>query len=50
MKCKWVVIVGEEELEQNTVKIRNMATGEEQGVSLDQIGAFLTPAGEEQGT
>ena len=50
LKCKWVVIVGEEELEQNTVKIRNMATGEEQGVSLDQIGAFLTPAGEEQGT
>lgn len=45
--CTWVIIVGEAELEHNTVKVRNMATGKEYDVALSQIKEFLTGAREE---
>jgi len=47
--CRSAVIIGESELERQIVKVRHMATGDEQDVKLDQIAAYLTADREEHG-
>jgi len=39
---KWVIIVGEKDLEKNFVTIRNMSSGEQYNVNLDEISIFYT--------
>jgi histidyl-tRNA synthetase len=40
-KIPFVAIVGSDEMEQNKVMLKNMTTGEQQLVSLDEIISFL---------
>ncbi|WP_026771132.1 histidine--tRNA ligase [Sediminibacillus sp. JSM 1682029] len=41
LKAKYVVILGEEELEKDTATVRNMSTGEQVDVSLQQLVAYM---------
>lgn len=41
LNCDWVIIIGEDELAENVVKIRRMDTGSEDEVSLDTVIEYL---------
>jgi len=47
LNCRWVVFVGESELKEYKVKVRNMDTGDEQAVELDKLTEYFKGAGEE---
>lgn len=38
---KFVALIGEQEIEQNTITVKNMATGEQQGYSIEQLKELL---------
>jgi len=41
LQSQWVIMIGEDELAQNLVKIRWMNTGNEEQVALDQVAEYL---------
>jgi len=41
LDCRYVAVLGEDELSQNSVKLKNMETGEEQLVAMDELTATI---------
>lgn len=47
LNCNWVIIIGEDELAANAVKIRRMDTGSEDEVGMDAVIEYLMKHREE---